>query len=73
MGEKYVFFVGEILVVAAVICEYYMFILVEGEFLESKVGVVFVIVDKLDMILSFFLVGLILLGFNDFYVFCCVI
>lgn len=54
-----------------VIWEYYLLIFSEGELLEIVIGVVLVLVDKFDSVFLFFLVGMILIGFNDFYVFCC--
>lgn len=50
-----------------------MLIFVDGEFLEIRVGVILVLVDKFDILFLFFLVGLILSGLNDLYVFCWVI
>lgn len=48
-----------------------MLISVDGDLFKFKVGVVLVIVDKVDFIMSFFVVGLIFSGFNDLFVLCC--
>lgn len=62
---------GEDEVVAVVVNEYYMLRVVGGDVFLIFIGVVVVLVDKLDMIVFFFSIDVILIGFQDLYGLCC--
>lgn len=67
MGEIYAKLFGEKDDVAAAIKEHYMPISAEGELPAGKIGAILAIADKLDSIISFFVVDMIPSGSNDPY------
>lgn len=58
MGKEYVKVGGENDVVSEVIFEYYFLRFVGDIFFKINVGVVLLIVDKLDLIVGFFVIGI---------------
>lgn len=67
MGEKYALLQGEKPAVATAIREHYLPTSSEGELPETAIGAVLALADKLDIVFSFFSVGMIPTGSNDPY------
>lgn len=73
VGYYYVIYGGEVEDVVLVFNEQYMLCGVGVELFLILIGVVVVVVDKFDILVGIFGIGMFFIGSKDFYVLCCVV